>query len=186
LGRTDGAIALYDNIMKSENASCVIDSHAVAPITSVDVATDGSMIVWTTDEFVFFTCVVAGHWAKGAKEPKPKVIMLRMSEADRLEFSAELEDPPPWRPIKFDAATHSDEHGLYEREMISYFGRLQVRWNVRQARRAWQAHTDDEEKPGSFDGKTTDMHATVNRHMTVGEDSDIVALEGEIVKSLHF
>ena len=29
------------------------------------------------------------------------------------------------------------------------------------------------------------MSARVNRHMTVGNDKDIVALEGEIVRALH-
>ena len=81
LGRTDGAVALYDYIMQSENASCVIDSHKVGAVTSVDVAADGTMIVWTTAEFVFFTCGNAGHWAKGTNEPKLVVLRLRTGDA---------------------------------------------------------------------------------------------------------
>lgn len=147
--------------MQSENASCVIDSAAVDSVTSIDVAADGSMIIWTTAEFVFFTCVNKGHWSKGTKEPKPAVIKLCMSEADETKFAAELKSPPPWRPVKFDAATHKDEHGLYEREIISYFGRLQVRWSVREARRVWEAHTEDNGQPALLEGNTADMQAQV-------------------------
>lgn len=186
LGRTDGAIALYDYIMRSENASCVIDSHKVGPVTSVDVAADGSMIVWTTEEFVFFTCVNRGHWEKGSKEPKPNVINLTMSSADESKFADELETEPPWQPVKFDAATHKDEHGLYEREIITYCGVLQVRWSVKEAKRVWEAHSENNAQPARLDGKVTQMDGMVYRHMTVGTDADIVALEGEVVKSLHF
>ena len=54
LGRTDGGVALYDAIMQSENASCVLDGMP-GPVTSIDVSADGSMLVWTTPEFVFFS-----------------------------------------------------------------------------------------------------------------------------------
>ena len=177
LGRTDGAVALYDYIMQSENASCVIDSHKVGAVTSVDVAADGTMIVWTTAEFVFFTCVNAGHWAKGTNEPKPVVLRLRKYGPDDGEELA------PWGSSKFDTTTHRDEHGLYEREIISYRGRLQVRWSVRDARSAWEALSEGK-IAASLDGATTEMSARVNRHMTVN-DKDIVALEGEIVRALH-
>uniref|UniRef100_A0A7S4BL20 Vacuolar import/degradation Vid27 C-terminal domain-containing protein n=1 Tax=Chrysotila carterae TaxID=13221 RepID=A0A7S4BL20_CHRCT len=40
LGRTDGGVALYDAIMKSENASCVIDGYP-GPVNSIDVAANG-------------------------------------------------------------------------------------------------------------------------------------------------
>ena len=185
LGRTDGAVALYDYIMQSENASCVIDSHKVGAVTSVDVAADGTMIVWTTAEFVLFTCVNSGHWAKGTNEPKPVVLRLRMSEADEAKYGPDDgEELAPWGSSKFDATTHRDEHGLYEREIISYRGRLQVRWSVRDARSAWEALSEGE-GAASLDGATTEMSARVNRHMTVGNDKDIVALEGEIVRALH-
>ena len=89
-----------------------------------------------------------------------------------------------WGSSKFDATTHRDEHGLYEREIISYRGRLQVRWSVRDARSAWEALSEGE-GAAFLDGATTEMSARVNRHMTVGNDKDIVALEGEIVRALH-
>lgn len=185
LGRTDGAVALYDYIMQSENASCVIDSHKVGAVTSVDVAADGTMIVWTTAEFVLFTCVNSGHWAKGTNEPKPVVLRLRMSEADEAKYGPDDgEELALWGSSKFDATTHRDEHGLYEREIISYRGRLQVRWSVRDARSAWEALSEGE-GAAFLDGATTEMSARVNRHMTVGNDKDIVALEGEIVRALH-
>ena len=63
LGRTDGAIALYDAIMQSEKAACVLDGMP-GPVTSIDVAADGSMVVWTTPEFVFFSCPSETNWPR--------------------------------------------------------------------------------------------------------------------------
>ena len=59
-----------------------------------------------------------------------------------------------------------------------------MRWSVRDARSAWEALSEGE-GAASLDGATTEMSARVNRHMTVGNDKDIVALEGEIVRALH-
>merc|ERR1719399_1291484 len=81
LGRTDGGVALYDAIMQSEKASCVLDGHP-GPVTSIDVAADGSMIVWTTPEFVFFSCPSESHWGKaevGKKRKKPAVLQLAVA-----------------------------------------------------------------------------------------------------------
>ena len=52
------------------------------PVTSLDVSADGSMIVWTTPAFVFFTCPSEGNWEKGGKAPKPLVLTLSISAAD--------------------------------------------------------------------------------------------------------
>uniref|UniRef100_A0A7S4BL12 Uncharacterized protein n=1 Tax=Chrysotila carterae TaxID=13221 RepID=A0A7S4BL12_CHRCT len=92
-----------------------------------------------------------------------------------------------WQPVKFDAATAKDEDGLMEREIISYSGKVQMRWNVRQAKAAWQALNDGEpDAPAVFFGAAHVLENNVFRHMTVMDDLDIVALEGEIVRSLHF
>lgn len=187
LGRSDGAVALYDAIMKSENASCVIDSMP-GPVTSIDVAADGSMIVWTTPDFVFFTCPADGNWTK-TKASKPAVLKLDMSEADQETLSGEYlegEGIELWRPVKFDASTAKDEHGLREREIISYSGAVQMRWNVRQAKAAWQSLSDDDGAPSFFCGVATKMEGAVVSHITANDDMDVVALENEIVKSLTF
>lgn len=187
LGRSDGAVALYDAIMKSENSSCVIDGMP-GPVTSIDVAADGSMVAWTTPEFCFFTCLRAGHWAKGVKEPKPRVLKLAISPADHSKHGAALAVPDgawQWTPVKFDAATARDEDGLVERELVSYCGAVQLRWNVRHASRAWSALSTDDAAPAVLHGVATHVGSSVYRHMTVKDDLDIVALEGEIVKSLH-
>jgi len=194
LGRTDGAISLYDAIMKSENASCVLDGYP-GPVSSIDVSGDGSMVAWTTPEFVLFTCPSPAHWEKGKKEGKPKILQLTVRPEDRDKLTwieQEGDEPgegtsPGWTPIKFDATTHRDEDGLTEREIIAYSGTAQVRWNVRQARAAWQALEDGGEKAkATLEGVVTTMGGAVFRHMTVGEDMDVVALEGEVVKSLRF
>jgi len=192
LGRTDGGVALYDAIMKSENASCVLDGQP-GPVTSIDVAADGSMIAWTTPEFVFFTCPSKEHWEKGKKGEKPRVLQLSVRPEDRGKLAL-VPQPgdadgeataPAWTPVKFDATTHKDDHGLVEREIIAYSGAAQVRWNVRHARAAWESLAEDGAK-ATLEGTLTTMSGSVFRHMTVGEDMDVVALEGEIVKSLRF
>ena len=68
------------------------------------------------------------------------------------------EELAPWGSSKFDATTHRDEHRLYEREIISYRGRLQVRWSVRDAWSAWEALSEGE-VAASLDGATTEMSA---------------------------
>jgi len=187
LGRTDGAVALYDAIMKDETASCVIDQMKdVGPVTSIDVAADGSMIVWTTPEFVFFTCPSAENWAKGRAE-KPKVLKLDVSPADLSKHEWQgIDEGGDWRPVKFDASTAKDEDGLIEREIISYSGQMQVRWSVRQARAAWAAYNESDESPPYLYGVATQVQGAVSRHMTVVDDMDVIALEGGVVKSLRF
>lgn len=151
LGRTDGAVSLYDYIMKDEKASCVIDGMP-GPVTSLDVSADGSMIVWTTPQFVFFTCPSAGNWEKGSKAKKPPVLSLMLATADEEKmkqvpacmYEGEL---CAWTPVKFDATTAKDADGLTEREIISYCGAAQVRWNVRQARAAGRRSIRATRKP---------------------------------------
>lgn len=218
LGRTDGGIALYDAIVQSEKAACVLDGMP-GPVTSIDVSADGGMVVWTTPEFVFFSCPSEGHWTSGAKTGgKPAVLKLdvRPEDIERMVASetaaaggpsaavggtggaAGASSPsdgdgeevlPHWMPVKFDAATARDDHGVAEREIITYCGSFQLRWNVARARKTWAAL--DECEPGAappppFYGTATAIGGPVFRHMTVKDDLDIVALEGEIVRSLHF
>merc|ERR1719231_1717439 len=88
-----------------------------------------------------------------------------------------------WRPVKFDAATAKDAQGLTEREIISYCGAAQVRWNVRQARTAWAELGTDDEKTGAptnMDGIATLVGGAVSSHMTVMDDMDLVAIEGGV------
>ena len=196
LGRTDGAIALYDFIMKDEKASCVIDGMP-GPVTSLDVSADGSMIVWTTPGFVFFTCPSEGNWEKGGKAPKPLVLTLSIASADEADetLSKGMEKQGggegelcAWTPVKFDATTAKDADGLTEREIISYAGAVQLRWNVQAARAAWAALGDGVENTDAssfLDGVATLMGGTVLSHMTVGDDMDLVAIEGA-VRGLHF
>ena len=63
---------------------------------------------------------------------------------------------------------------------------MQVRWNVRQARAAWAELSKGDGAPSTLAGVTTVVGGPVFRHMTVNADMDVVALEGEIVKSLRF
>lgn len=93
LGRTDGGVALYDAIMQSENASCVLDGMP-GPVTSLDVAADGSMIVWTTPEFVFFSSPSEEHWTKGKKVGKPAVLPLAVAPADLDKMLASSSSAP--------------------------------------------------------------------------------------------
>ena len=72
-------MALYDAIMQSENASCVLDGMP-GPVTSLDVAADGSMIVWSAPEFVFFSKSPSEeHWTKEKKVGKPAVLPLAVA-----------------------------------------------------------------------------------------------------------
>jgi len=200
LGRTDGGVALYDAIMQKENASCVLDGMP-GPVTSIDVAADGSMIVWTTPEFVFFSRPSEEHWTKGKKVRKPEVLQLALAPAAMAQLSgggkengggaADDDEPdmPEWTPVRFDAGTAKDEHGLAEREILTYSGAWQVRWSVAAALRAWTALDADEEGTGThppLHGTATAIGGPVFRHVTVKDDLDVVALEGEIVKSLRF
>jgi len=64
-----------------------------------------------------------------------------------------------------------------------------VRWSVAAALRAWTALDADEEGTGThppLHGTATAIGGPVFRHVTVKDDLDVVALEGEIVKSLRF
>ena len=210
LGRTDGGVALYDAIMQSETASCVLDGTP-GPVTSIDVAADGSMICWATPEFVWFSRPSPEHWSKGAWKSmgKPAVVQLLLSPEDRARMlldgggdggassssgDAEAQTPlPEWRSVKFDAGTAKDEAGRAEREIVTYCGSWQVRWPVAKALAAWEAlaEADSEAQPKPLYGIAKKMDANVSRHVTVqsgtaAEDLDVVALEGEIVKSLRF
>jgi len=195
LGRTDGGVALYDAIMQSENASCVLDGMP-GPVTSIDVAADGSMIIWTTPEFVFFSKPSVEHWSKGKKVKKPAVLQLAVRPDDLKaitdatgDSSSDGDALPDWMPVRFDAGTAKDEEGIAEREIITYCGATQMRWSVRQASQAWEALDNDVEgtavHPPLY-GTATAVGGAVFRHVTVKDDLDVVALEGEIVKSLRF
>jgi hypothetical protein len=88
LGRTDGAVALYDAIMQSEKAACVLDGMP-GPVTSIDVSADGSMVVWTTPEFVFFSCPSEAHWTSGVKPGgKPAIVKLDVRREDLQKMVA--------------------------------------------------------------------------------------------------
>uniref|UniRef100_A0A7S2MCB8 Vacuolar import/degradation Vid27 C-terminal domain-containing protein n=1 Tax=Haptolina brevifila TaxID=156173 RepID=A0A7S2MCB8_9EUKA len=195
LGRTDGGVALYDAIMQSENASCVLDGMP-GPVTSIDVAADGSMVVWTTPEFVFFSKLAEEHWSKGTKRKKPAVLQLAVRPDDLAAMTGSAPDSPSggeatpsWMSVRFDAGTAKDELGLQEREIITYSGSTQMRWSVSQAVKAWEALDGDADGTGVHPplyGTATAIGGAVFRHVTVKDDLDVVALEGEIVKSLRF
>ena len=92
-------------------------------------------------------------------------------------------------PVKFDAGTAKDDLGLAEREIITYCGATQLRWNVAKARAAWEALDTLEEgapPPPPFYGAATAVGGPVLHHVTVKDDADVVALGGEIVRSLKF
>ena len=44
--------------------------------SDIEVRADGSMLVWTTPEFVFFSRLSDEHWMKGKKGRKPAVLQL--------------------------------------------------------------------------------------------------------------
>ena len=78
------------------------------------------------------------------------------------------------------------QHGLVESYIVTYSGAVQLRWGVRAARDAWERLNDKEEGAAvCLNATLTLMESAISRHMVV-QDLDIVALEGEIVKSLHF
>ena len=161
LGRTDGAVALYEVIMKDDTASCVIDGMP-GPVTSIDVSADGSMIVWATPEFVFFTMPAEGNWAKeriGHQTPKPPVLRLDVRAGELASSSSD--GAAKWKGVHFDAGTARDEVGLREREIVTYSGAKQVRWNVRQVARAWAALSESEEAPNVFYGVTQSVGGAV-------------------------
>jgi hypothetical protein len=211
LGRTDGAVALYDAIMQSEKAACVLDGMP-GPVTSIDVSADGSMVVWTTPEFVFFSCPSEAHWTSGVKPGgKPAIVKLDVRREDlqkmvaletgRAEGGASDDAPegeeesegtdelPQWMPVRFDAGTAKDDAGTAEREIITYCGSTQLRWNVAKAKEAWSALDAREEgsaMPAPFYGTAKGVGGPVFRHVTVKDDIDIVALGDEMVKSLRF
>lgn len=61
---------------------------------------------------------------QGKKVAKPRVLQLtvREEEHSKLCSGPSLE----WTPVKFDATTHADVHGLREREIIAYSGESQA------------------------------------------------------------
>ena len=205
LGRTDGGVALYDAIMQSEKAACVLDGMP-GPVTSIDVSADGSMIVWTTPEFVFLSCPSEAHWESGTKPGgKPAILKLdvrpedlkRMVELETGEEAGGLQgeegegedELPQWQTVKFDATTAKDDVGVAEREIISYCGSTQLRWNVVAAKNAWavlDTLEEGAERPAPFYGKAQNIGGPVFRHVTVKDDLDIVALGDDMVRSLHF
>ena len=208
LGRTDGGVALYDAIMQSEKAACVLDGMP-GPVTSIDVSADGSMIVWTTPEFVFFSCPSPAHWESGRKPGgKPAILKLdvRPEDLERMvadetggaggppssgddEDGADEDSLPQWMPAKFDAGTAKDDTGLAEREIITYCGSTQLRWNVEKAKEAWAALDTLEEgaeRPAPFYGTAQGVGGPVFRHVTVKDDLDVVALGDEMVRGLRF
>ncbi|KAL3917495.1 MAG: hypothetical protein SGPRY_006383 [Prymnesium sp.] len=177
---------------------CVLDSQP-GPVTSLDVAADGSMIAWTTPEF-------------GKKVAKPRVLQLtvREEEHSKLCSGPSLE----WTPVKFDATTHADvrwnvRHARAAWEaletedgsaanldgVVTGLGRLDPLTLPLPARLPAPRSPP---LPLPLHGSARELrplHAltvvlfgcrSVFRHMTVGEDMDVVALEGEIVKSLRF
>jgi hypothetical protein len=152
-------------------------------------------LVWTTPEFVFFSRPSEEHWTKGKKSGKPAVLQLTLApdELERVAPAGDGDDEsaPTWMPVRFDAGTAKDDPGLAEREIITYCGSWQVRWSVTAALRAWEAldsETDADRgaAPNALNGKATEVGGAVFRHVTVKDDLDVVALEGEIVKSLRF
>lgn len=164
------------------NASCVLDGMP-GPVTSIDVSADGSMVVWTTPEFIFFACLSDGHWEKGKKEPKPAVLQLAVrpedleamasSEATGDEAPGEEVPLPMWMPARFDAGTARDDHGLSEREIISYCGGTQVRWSVRDVLSTWakleasQKEESGPPPPPPLYASITAVGGSVFRHVTV-------------------
>jgi len=191
LGRSDGAIALYDYVMKSENASCVLDGQP-GPVNAVDVSADGRWLVWTTPDFVFFTVLEQTHWSKGKKE-KPRIMRLDISDADQAKFglaavnlSAEEEEDDltvNWLPARFDAGTADlMAADTVEREIISYVKDVQVRWPLKQLLKAYDA----EEATYFGLAKSVTDNGSVAFHRPVLGDVDLVALSGEIVKTLKF
>ena len=187
LGRTDGAVALYEVIMKDDTASCVIDGMP-GPVTSIDVSADGSVIVWATPEFVFFTMPAEGNWAKeriGHQTPKPPVLRLDV-RAGELASSSSSDGAAKWKGVHFDAGTARDEVGLREREIVTYSGSKQVRWNVRGAAAAWAALGASDDAPATFYGVTQSVGGAVASHTTVKDDISVVQLADEVVQSLRF
>jgi hypothetical protein len=105
------------------------------------------------------------------------------------EGEAEDEALPQWMPVRFDASTAKEDHGIAEREMITYCGSTQVRWGVKEARERWAALNEREEgapAPPPLYGVSTSIGGPVFRHVTVKDDMDIVALAEETVRSLRF
>lgn len=198
LGRSDGAVALYDYVMKSENASCVLDGQP-GPVNAVDVSANGSWLVWTTPDFVFFAVLEPAHWTKGKKE-KPRAMRLDISSADQTALGLDPADQSAapaagaddedeadfalnWLPARFDAATAdllaSD---AVEREIISYVKDVQVRWPIKAVLKAYEA--GEAACYGIAHSVTAD--GSVAFHRPVLGDVDLVALGGEIVKTLKF
>ena len=88
--------------------------------------------------------------------------------------------------MHFDAGTAREDPGLREREIVTYSGAKQVRWNVRQVARAWAALNESEEAPNVFYGVTQSVGGAVASHTTVKDDISVVQLADEVVQSLRF
>jgi hypothetical protein len=223
LGRSDGAIALYDYVMKSENASCVLDGQP-GPVRAIDVSADGGWLCWTTPDFVFFVVLEQAHWLKGKKD-KPRAMRLDISPADQLALglggaaspqralatgadagakfgraareeeeaeeaaaaaeaeAADADAPVNWLPARFDAGTAFGSESV-EREILSYVKHVQVRWPIKKLLEAY--HADETVFYGLASAVTSGQDSHVAFHRPVLGDVDVVALGGEIVKSLRF
>lgn len=231
LGRSDGAVALYDAVMKKEDATTVLNGQP-GPVTAVDLSADGSELVWTTPDFIFFAALRAEHWARGQKE-KPRAMRLDVRPEDAAALGLptpesegeEGEEVPPWLPAQFDAGAAAQASGARERRVVSYAGHVQLAWELGAVRAAYEdgaavcygvpkavsarsAEEDeaaDEEaadensppssqrqlsvcsgakQPSALRGSAVAFHRQVLGG--VGESVDVVALGGEIVKSLRF
>jgi len=199
LGRSDGAVALYDYVMKSENAACVLDGQP-GPVTAVDVSADGRWLVWTTPDFVFFAVLEQTHWCKGKKE-KPRAMRLDISAADQTALG--LDPPEPavgeptgddgegddgdlavnWLPARFDAGTADPfSADVVEREIISYVRDVQVRWPLKAV-----LHAYEQGETACYGlAHSVTANGAVAFHRPVLGDVDLVALSGEVVKTLKF
>ena len=118
--------------------------------------------------------------------PAPQVLE-RLATRAWCQVEDEVDNAPEWTPVRFDAGTAKDEHGLAEREILTYCGAWQVRWNVKRALEAWERlEADPTYRHQPLYGTATAVGGPVSLHVTVKDDLDVVALEGEIVKSLRF
>mmetsp|Transcript_15397 Transcript_15397/g.35735 ORF Transcript_15397/g.35735 Transcript_15397/m.35735 type:complete len:154 (+) Transcript_15397:756-1217(+) len=128
-----------------------------------------------------------------AKKEKPRIMRLDISDADQAKFglaavnlSAEEEEDDltvNWLPARFDAGTADlMAADTVEREIISYVKDVQVRWPLKQLLKAYDA----EEATYFGLAKSVTDNGSVAFHRPVLGDVDLVALSGEIVKTLKF
>ena len=87
-----------------------------------------------------------------------------------------------WMPARFDAGTARDDHGLSEREIISYCGGTQVRWSVRDVLSTWakleasQKEESGPPPPPPLYASITAVGGSVFRHVTVKVSERLCAL----------